>query len=381
MDNHLEPNHVTLKGYCVLIIDDDPANLGALSGYLGQMGLEVLVARDGASGLEKARYARPNLILLDVRMPGVNGFEICERLKAEQSTQDIPVIFMTALTKTEHKVKGFEAGGVDYITKPLQFEEVLARVATHLQLNDLRKNLEQKVEQRTAELEASNKELERLCYSMSHNLRAPLRHIDGYVELLLSRCHEGLSDKDLYYLETVAGSARQMGELLDDLLQFLRTGRAETQQESIDMGRVLQEALAHVQETSAGRAIEWVIDELPRVRGDYSQIRQIWVNLLENAVKFTQPKESPRIKISSHDGSHEIIFAVSDNGVGFDMQYSDNLFGVFQRLHSQDAFDGTGIGLATVQLIVNRHGGKVWAEAKPNRGATFYFSLPCPDIS
>jgi DNA-binding response OmpR family regulator len=158
MSNLLEPIHAALQGHCVLIIDDDPANLGAMSGYLGHMGLEILVARDGASGLKKARYARPDLILLDVRMPGADGFEICESLKAEQGTQEIPVIFMTALTKTEHKVKGFEAGGVDYITKPLQYEEVLARVATHLQLNDLRKHLDQKVKQRTAELEASNKE-------------------------------------------------------------------------------------------------------------------------------------------------------------------------------------------------------------------------------
>jgi signal transduction histidine kinase len=381
MGNHFELNHAVLKEQCVLIIDDDPANLGAISGYLGHMGLEVLVARDGASGLEKARYARPDLILLDVRMPGADGFEICKSLKAEQSTREIPVIFMTALAKTEHKVKGFKAGGVDYITKPLQFEEVLARVTTHLQCNDLRKRLDQKVKQRTAELEASNKELEELCYTMSHNLRAPLRHINGYVELLLSPCRAGLSDKDLYYLETVAGSARQMGVLLDDLLQFLHIGRTETQQNSIDMNQALQEALGPVQETCAERAVEWVIGELPRVRGDYSKIRQVWASLLENAAKFTRPKAVARIEISSHNGDHEIIFAVSDNGVGFDMQYADKLFGVFQRLHSQDEFEGTGIGLANVQRIVNQHGGKVWVEAEPNRGATFYFSLPCPDIS
>jgi two-component system sensor histidine kinase/response regulator len=374
MENHLETNHAELKGHCVLVIDDDPANLGAMSGYLVPMGLEVLVARDGPSGLEKARYARPDLILLDVRMPGADGFEICERLKAEQSTREIPVIFMTALTETEHKIKGFKAGGVDYITKPVQFEEVLARVATHLKLNDLRQNLDQKVKQRTAELEG-------LCYSMSHNLRAPLRHIDGYIELLLSRCRAGLSDKDLHYLDTVASSARQMGVLLDDLLQFFRTGRAQIQEKRIDMNQALQEALAPIQEASAGRAIEWVIGELPSVQGDYTQIRQVWANLLENAVKFTRPKEAARIEVSSHDGDHEIIFVVSDNGVGFDMQYTDKLYGVFQRLHSQEAFEGTGIGLAIVQLIISRHGGRVWAKAEPNRGASFYFSLPRPGIS
>ena len=291
------------------------------------------------------------------------------------------MIFMTGLTETEHKIKGFKAGGVDYITKPLQFDEVLVRMATHLQLNDLRKCLEQKVKQRTAELEASNKELEGLCYSMSHNLRAPLRHIDGYVELLLSRCRAGLSDKDLHYLETVASSARQMGVLIDDLLQFFRTGRAEMQQNSIDMNQALREALAPIQKANAGRAIEWVIGELPSARGDYSQIRQVWANLLGNAAKYTHSKEATRIEVSSREGDQEIIFVVSDNGVGFDMQYADKLFGVFQRLHSREEFEGTGIGLAIVQLIINRHGGRVWAEAEPNRGATFYFSLPRPGVS
>jgi PAS domain S-box-containing protein len=160
MENHIESNHSDLKGHSVLIIDDDPSNLGAVSEYLGHIGLEALVARDGASGLEKARYARPDLILLDVRLPGADGFEICDRLKTEETTKEIPVIFMTALTKTEHKIKGFKAGGVDYITKPLQFEEVLARVATHLQLHDLRLRLEQKVCDRTAQLTTTNQKLE-----------------------------------------------------------------------------------------------------------------------------------------------------------------------------------------------------------------------------
>jgi two-component system sensor histidine kinase/response regulator len=376
VEKHLKPNHAALKGHVVLIIDDDPVNLGAMSDYLRHMGLEVLVARDGPSGLEKASYAQPDLILLDVCMPGADGFEICGRLKAEERTRQIPVIFMTALTETENKIKGFKAGGVDYITKPLQFVEVLARVATHLQLNDLRQRLDLKVTQRTAELEASNKELAELCYSMSHNLRAPLRHIDGYMELFLSHGRAGLSDEDLHYLDAVASSARQMGVLIDNLLEFIRTGQVEMQRKRIDMNQALQEALSPVQEASTGRTIEWVISELPSVWGDYSQIRQVWTNLLGNALKFTQSTEATRIEVGSHDGDHEIIFMVSDNGVGFDMQYADNLFGVFQRLHSQEAFEGSGIGLATVKRIINRHGGRVWAEAEPNRGATFYFSLP-----
>ncbi len=236
--------------------------------------------------------------------------------------------------------------------------------------------LEKQVAERTSQLETANKELEAFAYSVSHDLRAPLRHIDGYVGLLVSRCRDGLSEQGLQYVDTIAGAARRMGLLIDDLLQFSRTGRAEMQRGKVDMNQALQEVMVELRESCTGRDIDWIVGDLPSVTGDYALLRQVWTNLLENAIKYTCPRKAARIEVGSREENGETVFFVADNGVGFDMRYVDKLFGVFQRLHSPDKFEGTGIGLATVHRIITRHGGHVWAEAELDKGATFYFSLP-----
>ncbi len=235
--------------------------------------------------------------------------------------------------------------------------------------------LEKQVAERTSQLEAANKELEAFAYSVSHDLRAPLRHIDGYVELLVSRCRDSLSEQGLRYMDTIAGSAQKMGVLIDDLLQFSRTGRSEMRRGTVDMNQALQEVLSELKESCADRPIEWVIGDLPSVHGDFTLLRQVWANLLGNAIKYTSPRQEARIEVGAKNDGDDIVFRVADNGVGFDMRYADKLFGVFQRLHSHEEFEGTGIGLATVQRIIARHDGRIWAEAKVDQGATFYFTL------
>jgi PAS domain S-box-containing protein len=239
-----------------------------------------------------------------------------------------------------------------------------------------REALMHQIKHKSTLLEAANKELEAFSYSVSHDLRAPLRHISGYVELLTTRFQSALSEKGQHYLGSIADSAHQMGLLIDDLLQFSRTGRADMRQSDSDMNEIVREVIESVSQDYPDRSIEWTISKLPSVFCDNAMMRLVWVNLLSNAVKFTKTREKALIEVGVKVETKEVIFFVRDNGVGFDMQYAQKLFGVFQRLHAMEEFEGTGIGLANVRRIIVRHGGRTWAEAELDKGATFYFSLP-----
>lgn len=232
---------------------------------------------------------------------------------------------------------------------------------------------------RSEQLESANKELEAFAYSISHDLRAPLRHMAGYSELLQRHASKVLDEKGNRFLLMILDSAKRMGNLIDDLLAFSRVGRAETQKTLVNMPQLVSEALGDVRQDTHGRDISWKIGALPDLYGDRSMLRLVLVNLLSNAIKFTRTRPHAEIEIgcTEQKDGHVALF-VRDNGVGFDMKYANKLFGVFQRLHQADAFEGTGIGLATVQRIIHRHGGKVWAEAAVDQGATFYFSAPTP---
>lgn len=673
---------VDAQTHTILLIDDNPANLSVAVDYLADHGFQIMVARDGETGLQLARQEQPDLILLDVRLPGIDGFEVCRRLKADERTQEIPVIFMTVITKAEDKVRGFAAGGVDYITKPFQHEEVLARVTTHLRLRELTRRLEeangnlerrvekrtaaltqanqelqaeiaerirveealkrertlianimeaspvgitmanrkgqvtfansqaervlglvkdeitqrtynaptwritdfaggpfpdeklpfqqvmatrqpvydvqhaiewpdgrrlflaingapildesgqvesvvfalqditerkqaeealqdsehrlaesqrlahvgswelnlinsvltwsdeifrifeidpqkfgatyeaflnvihpddreavnsaytnslknkipytidhrllfsdgrikyvheqcetfydgdnpirsigtvqditehkldeekirqlnqeleQRVADRTAQLKAVNKELEAFAYSVSHDLRAPLRHINGFLELLQKKLAANLDDRSQHYMDTIANAAKHMGQLIDDLLAFSRMGRDELVKMPVDLGVLVQEVIGELAPEMPDQTIHWHIADLPTVTGDRAMLRLVLVNLIANALKFTRQRQAAEIEIGClPNQDNEIIVFIRDNGVGFDMAYADKLFGVFQRLHPADEFEGTGIGLANVWRIIQRHDGRTWAEGQVNQGATFYFSL------
>ncbi|HPJ56987.1 MAG TPA: transporter substrate-binding domain-containing protein [Kiritimatiellia bacterium] len=225
-------------------------------------------------------------------------------------------------------------------------------------------------------LVAANKELEAFSYSVSHDLRAPLRHVAGFVQLLQANAQGKLDETGARYIEVIAGATRKMGELIDDLLSFSRTGRAQMRIEPVALGPLVDECRRELEPETKGRRIEWVIGELPEVQADRSLLRQVLANLLGNAVKYTGKREDARIEVTSRREGGEIIVCVRDNGAGFDMKYADKLFGVFQRLHNESDFEGTGIGLANVRRIVVRHGGRTWAEGAVDRGAAFSFSLP-----
>ena len=226
-------------------------------------------------------------------------------------------------------------------------------------------------------LEASNKELEAFSYSVSHDLRAPLRHIDGYAALLSKVAGETLNDKARRYLQTISGSAKQMGQLIDDLLVFSRMGRQDMLRTTVNLDQLVKTVLHDLRLDLQGRTISWTMHPLPNVSGDPAMLRQVFVNLISNALKFTATRSETKIEIGAvMRNSVEAEVFVRDNGVGFDMQYVDKLFGVFQRLHRSDEFEGTGIGLANVRRIIHRHGGQTWAEGVLDQGATFHFSLP-----
>lgn len=262
---------------------------------------------------------------------------------------------------------------------------------TNREVMALTLELERRVEERTAELrgaqhelewknarlEAANKELEAFSYSVSHDLRAPLRHLNGYARALAEDFQEVLGDKGQEYLGHITKAVEQMNALIEDLLCFARMGQQQLDATEVDFDELVRKVVAEMRPEQGERQIEWVVQPLPTVRGDAAMLRQVWINLIANAVKYTRQRAEARIEIGVDSSSeHEQVFFVRDNGAGFDMKFADKLFGLFQRLHNRNDFEGTGLGLANVRRIINRHSGRTWAEGEMDQGATFYFSLP-----
>ncbi|MBE9155854.1 response regulator [Nodosilinea sp. LEGE 06152] len=554
----------------ILVVDDTPTNLEVLFDFLNNAGFKVLFAEDGESALEKAHYAAPDLILLDILMPGMDGFETCRRLKGSQSTAAIPVIFLTALTDTPEKVKGFALGAVDFITKPLQYEEVLARVKTHLrlqaltqQLQDQNARLEREVQERTQaeaalrqqnqrsqllagvslkirqslqindilqtsvtevkailqadrvliyrlwpdgtgsgvaeavqpglpevmgvvfpqevfppesreqyrqgrvrmladanrdqqvaaclvdflrqfwvqaklvvpiitqgdlwglliahqcsaprhwttfesellqqlanqmaialtqaqlleqevlqrqELARSNDELQKFAYVASHDLQEPLRMVTSYLQLL-ERRYKGQLDADADdFIQFAVDGALRMRTLINDLLTYSRVGTQGRAFEPTSSTQAVERAIANLKVAIEESEATVTYHGLPQVQADPTQLTQLFQNLISNGIKFRS--EAPaRVAIEASQKEDVWLFSVQDNGIGIDPQYADQIFVIFQRLNNRIAYPGTGIGLAVCKKIVERHGGKIWVQSKPNQGSTFYFTIPAGGMS
>jgi DNA-binding response OmpR family regulator len=385
----------------ILAVDDSQTYLQLVAAALRGEGYDVVLAGSGEEALDLLSVQSVECVLLDLIMPGLGGRETCQRIKAVPGLRDLPVIILTAVEDRDAMIEGLAAGADDYIAKSSDFEVLRARVRAQIrrrQFEDenrdfrehaLRMEMEaaearaarKLAETRAAlvgELEQKNLELEAFSYSVSHDLRAPLRSIDGFSKALLEDYAERLDDQGRDHLGRVRSAAQRMGELIDDLLQLSRVGRSEMRRERADLSALAHAIAAELQERDPHRRVRFAIREGLLAEADPRLTRVVLENLLGNAWKFTGKSEDPAIEFGALNDDGETVYFVRDNGTGFDMQYAGKLFAPFQRLHSAADFPGSGIGLATVQRVVGRHGGRVWAEGSVGKGATVFWTLPGP---
>jgi two-component system, sensor histidine kinase and response regulator len=377
----------------ILLVDDQPANLIALEAMLEDLGQNLIRAESGREALKRLLSDDFAVILLDVKMPEMDGFETAALIRQRDRSRHTPILFLTAAdTSQTQAVRGYAVGAVDYLVKPVVPEFVRSKVAVFVELakkNELLRRqaallaqseqaaleLAETRAELVRELEHKNRELESFSYAVSHDLRAPLRRIDSFSRAVLESQGKRLDDEGRKFLSRVREASQQMSQLIDDVLYLSRVTRTELRDQEVDLSEVAELVVSRLQEGQPNRPVEVKIRPGVVVTGDGQLLKIALENLLQNAWKFTGKQAEPRIEFGVTQTSGEPTYFIRDNGAGFEMTYAARLFGPFQRLHSQQEFPGSGIGLATVQRIIHRHGGKVWAEGLVGQGATFYFTL------
>jgi two-component system, sensor histidine kinase and response regulator len=387
----------------VLLVDDRSENLFALETILQDENYNLVKA---SSGKEALSYLLKDLdfhlIIMDVMMPVMNGFETAELIYSRDKLSNIPIIFLTALDIEGNIYKGYKAGAIDYISKPIIPELLKVKVRAFVELSDKTRKLikqedslraanqkleqeiierklsEQKVQALNADLARKLEEVQSLDsfnYSVSHDLMSPLNAIMSLSDLLQHMPPEKLSDDALEIVDHIIKSTHRMSKLIKDLLTFSRQINADITKTEFSMDVLVKEVVEDITLVNNGKTPEIVVEDLPRAYCDTSMMKQVWTNLISNAVKYSQKTERPRVEIGYRPENGKAIYFVKDNGAGFDMRNYNKLFGIFQRLHQESDFKGNGIGLAVVKRIIERHDGRIWAESAPGKGANFYFTL------
>lgn len=364
----------------ILIVDDRPENLLALRKVLKDLDIELFEATSGNDALKATLHHDFALALLDIHMPQMDGYELAGILRGEEKTARLPFIFISAVyTDNLNIFKGYEKGAFSFITKPFQPEILINKIRIfidkHQQEITLTK-LNSDLEEKNKELEFINNEMESFSYSVSHDLKAPLRSVNAYSAILKENNYDKMDDDAKRILDTIIRNASKMDRLIDSLLNLAKLGRKEIIKVTINMNILVAKMLEEIRVEAQSVNLNLITLDLAPAKGDVELLRRVYLNLISNAIKYSAKKHKPEVEIGCQLKGKETIYYVKDNGVGFDMDYKNKLFGVFQRLHKDNEFEGIGIGLAIVQRIIARHGGTVWAEAEVNKGATFYFSLP-----
>ncbi|MBE9137409.1 response regulator [Nodosilinea sp. LEGE 07088] len=367
---HITPINQSKKE--ILVVDDTPDNLRLLSAILTQHNYEVRKALNGSQAIASVNADAPDLILLDIKMPGIDGFEICTTLKQDPACERIPVIFISALDDALDKVKAFSVGGADYITKPFQEAEVLARIENQLHILSLQEQLKKQNE----ELARSNQALEQFAYVVAHDLQQPLQSVLGYAAIINLKYSESLDSSVNGYLEKISEAGTRMQRLIQDLLRYAQIGKQDIDCLKLDGNVILSKALDNIALMLQESHAKLTYADLPTLFGNESQIVQLFQNLIGNAVKFAQPGTNPKIEIAVSPVNNYWLFTIHDHGIGISPDNLSHVFKLFYRSKSDEKIHGSGIGLAVCKKIVESHGGQIWVTSELNVGTTFSFTMP-----